>query len=122
MVNLDYRDARPIYLQICDGYRDQILAGVLQQGDRLPSVRELATQLTINPNTIQRAYRELELQGWVVSIPGKGSFVSGIPSDTENQQQALLEELDRLCARLTALGISRQTLIRRVEQGGNDHA
>ena len=120
MINLDYRDARPIYLQICDGYRDQILSGVLQQGDRLPSVRELATQLTINPNTIQRAYRELELQGWVASIPGKGSFVAGIPGDTENQQEALLEELDRLCARLRALGVSRQTIIQRLEQGGND--
>ena len=121
MVNLDYRDARPIYLQICDGYRDQILAGVLQQGDRLPSVRELATQLTINPNTIQRAYRELEMQGWVVSIPGKGSFVSGIPGGAEDQCRELLEELVKLCARLTAMGVSRQTLMERVEQGGIDH-
>jgi len=121
LVNLDYRDARPIYLQICDGYRDQILTGILQQGDRLPSVRELATQLTINPNTIQRAYRELELQGWVVSIPGKGSFVSGIPGDTEDKCRELLAELDRICTRLTAMGVSRQTLIERVEQGGNDH-
>ena len=121
MVHLDYRDARPIYLQICDGYRDQILAGILQQGDRLPSVRELATQLTINPNTIQRSYRELELQGWVVSIPGKGCFVSGIPGGAEDQCRELLEEFDRLCARLTAMGMSRQALIERLEQGGNKH-
>ena len=122
MINLDYRDARPIYLQICDGYRQQILSGILQQGDRMPSVRELATQLTINPNTIQRAYRELELQGWVVSVPGKGSFVSGVPGDTEDASGKLLQEFDNLCARLTALGVSRQTLIRRVEEGGEDHA
>ena len=122
MINLDYRDARPIYLQICDGYRQQILSGILQQGDRMPSVRELATQLTINPNTIQRAYRELELQGWVVSVPGKGSFVSGIPGNTEDSSRQLLQEFDNLCARLTAMGISRQTLIRRVEEGGQDHA
>ena len=121
MVNLDYRDARPIYLQICEGYRRQILAGVLQQGDRMPSVRELATQLAINPNTIQRAYRELELQGWVVSVPGKGSFVSGVPHKGEDPE-TLLQELDRLCARLTDLGVSREDLIRRVEQGGEDHA
>ena len=75
MVHLDYRDARPIYTQICDGIRDQILSGILRPDDRLPSVRELATQLTINPNTIQRAYRELEIQGWVASVPGKGCFV-----------------------------------------------
>ena len=122
MINLDYRDARPIYLQICDGYRQQILSGILQQGDRMPSVRELATQLTINPNTIQRAYRELELQGWVVSVPGKGSFVSGVPGNTEDSSGKLLQEFDDLCARLMALGVSRETLTRRLEEGGEDHA
>ena len=122
MVNLDYRDARPIYLQICDGYRDQILAGILQQGDRMPSVRELATQLTINPNTIQRAYRELEMQGWVVSVPGKGSFVSGIPWGGEDPSGALLQEFDNLCARLAAMGVSREKLIQRLKEGGEDHA
>ena len=122
MVNLDYRDARPIYLQICEGFRQQILAGVLQKDDRMPSVRELATQLAINPNTIQRAYRELESQGWVVSVPGKGSFVAGVSEKGEGPSRQLLQEFDNLCARLTAMGISRQTLIRRVEEGGEDHA
>ena len=122
MVNLDYRDARPIYLQICEGFRQQILAGVLQKDDRMPSVRELATQLAINPNTIQRAYRELESQGWVVSVPGKGSFVAGVSEKGEDPSRQLLQEFDNLCARLRALGISRQTLIRRVEEGGEDHA
>ena len=57
MVHLDYRDASPIYTQICDGFREQIAAGIMEQGDKLPSVRELATKHTINPNTIHRAYR-----------------------------------------------------------------
>ena len=57
MINLDYRDARPIYAQIFDGYRDQIASGILRPEEKLPSVRELASQLAINPNTIQRAYR-----------------------------------------------------------------
>lgn len=122
MINLDYRDARPIYLQICEGFRRQILAGVLREGDRMPSVRELATQLAINPNTIQRAYRELEQQGWMVSVPGKGSFVGGVPGNREDPSRQLLQEFDDLCARLTALGVSRQTLICRLEEGGNDHA
>ena len=121
MVNLDYRDARPIYTQICDGFREQILSGVLRQGDRLPSVRELTTQLTINPNTIQRAYRELEMQGWVVSVPGKGSFVSTIPGDTEEKRQEMLQELDKLSALLAALGVSRQEQARRIVLGGNEH-
>lgn len=122
MVNLDYRDARPIYTQICDGLRDQILAGVLRQGDKLPSVRELAARLTINPNTIQRAYRELEMQGWVASVAGKGCFVCGIPSGSETETHTLLEEFDKLSARLMALGATRESLIIRLAQGGNDHA
>ena len=70
MVHLDYRDTRPIYIQIVDGFRAQILAGVLQSGEKLPSVREMATELSINPNTIQRAYRQLEALGWIATVPG----------------------------------------------------
>ena len=57
MIHLNYRDTRPIYIQIIDGLKEQIAAGVLLHGQKLPSVRELASQLAINPNTIQRAYR-----------------------------------------------------------------
>ena len=73
MVHLDYRDVRPIYSQIADGFRSQITAGVLRPEEKLPSVRELAVQLSINPNTIQRAYRLLEAEGWIVTIPGKAA-------------------------------------------------
>ncbi|MBQ6997984.1 MAG: GntR family transcriptional regulator [Oscillospiraceae bacterium] len=120
MILLDYRDARPIYAQICDGFRDQICAGILRPGDKLPSVRELATQLTINPNTIQRAYRELEAQGWVSSEAGRGSFVLGVPENGENE--ALLKEFDKLTARLLAAGVSRETLLQHLGKGGNDNA
>ena len=95
MLHLDYRDARPIYTQISDGIREQILGGILQQGDKVPSVRDLATQLTINPNTIQRSYRELEMQGWIASVPGKGSYVCGIPGSARDEQTGLFEEFDR---------------------------
>lgn len=122
MIHLDYRDARPIYTQICDGFRDQIRAGILQPGDKLPSVRELATQLTINPNTIARSYRELELQGWVASVAGKGCFVSGVPKGMEPEEEKLLKEFDKLTARLLALGITPETLAKRIKKGGNDHA
>ena len=122
MIHLDYRDARPIYAQICDGFRQQILGGILPVGERLPSVRELATQLTINPNTIQRAYRELESQGWVASVPGKGSFVAGIPQSGQADQQALLRQFDDITKRLLELGISPELLIQRISKGGNDHA
>ena len=72
MVNLDFRDARPIYAQIIDNFRGQIAAGILQNGDKLPSVRDLASQLAINPNTIQRSYHQLEAEGWIATVPGKG--------------------------------------------------
>lgn len=122
MVHLDYRDARPIYTQIVDGFREQIRSGILQIGDKLPSVRELASDLTINPNTIQRAYRELELSGWIATVPGKGCFVHGIPTDASLEQQALLDNFDKLTAALEKSGISRADLIARLQKGGKDHA
>ena len=119
MIHLDYRDGRPIYQQILEGLRSQIRAGVLLEGDKMPSVRELAAQLAINPNTIQRAYRELETQGWIVSVAGKGSFVCGTPqSDT----QALLAQFDQLAATLLSLGIPTAELTQRIQKGGYDHA
>ena len=120
MVILDYRDARPIYTQICDGIREQILSGILRPEDKLPSVRELATQLTINPNTIQRAYRELETEGWIVSVAGKGCFVSGVPAGSGKEGR--LEEFDKIVAQLLAMGITRQELETRLQQGGNENA
>ena len=119
MVHLDYRDARPIYTQIADGFRDQILAGILPAGERLPSVRELAAELTINPNTIQRAYRELEAAGWIATVPGKGCFVCGVPQTTATaDRQAMLEEFDRITAALIASGVSREDLAQILLQGG----
>ena len=119
MVLLDYRDARPIYTQIVDGLRSQIRAGILQQGDKLPSVRELASQLAINPNTIQRAYRELEMNGYVATVPGKGCFVciSGSGSAQEADGWAAL---DKAAAQLIAMGISRQEIAKHF--GGENDA
>lgn len=130
MLQLDYRDARPIYAQICDGFRAEIVAGVLQPGEQLPSVRELATQLAINPNTIHRSYRELEIQGWIATVPGKGCFVSGVPIYNRVEQEKMLKDLDTLVTRLLALGTSPQEIRDRLEgamhrtqeQGGENHA
>ena len=122
MIHLNYRDARPIYTQIVDGFREQILGGVLQSGEKLPSVRELAMELTINPNTIQRAYRELEMQGWIASVPGKGSFVCGIPSGPGPEALALLENFDKITQALLNLGTTRQELADRILRGGTENA
>ena len=110
MVHLDYRDARPIYIQIVDGFRAQISAGVLQSGEKLPSVRELATELSINPNTIQRAYRQLEALGWIATMPGKGCFVSGLPEYALDEQKELLHAFDEAALALVQRGFTRQQL------------
>ena len=122
MIQLDYRDARPIYTQIADGYREQILSGILLPEDKLPSVRELASTLTINPNTIQRAYRQLEMEGWIATVPGKGCFVCQMAAAPVRERQQLLAEFDRITAALMASGVSREDLAQLLLQGGNEHA
>ena len=122
MVHLDYRDARPIYTQICDGIREQIRSGILRQGERLPSVRELATGLTINPNTIQRAYRALEVDGWIATVPGKGCFVCSSDDTRDRERQRWYHAFDDATLALIALGVTRENLAHRVERGGNDNA
>ena len=120
MVHLDYRDVRPIYTQIIDGFKEQVTAGILQPGDKLPSVRELAAELAINPNTIQRSYRALESEGWIVTVPGKGCFVSANSSCQEQELKKQLASFDEACAALLALGMTREELARRITEGGNE--
>ena len=121
MLHLDYRDARPIYVQIMDGLRQQITSGVLRQGDRLKSVRELAVELSINPNTIQRSYRQLEMEGWIATVPGKGCFVCG--GDARNRElERWYSAFDEASAALTGLGVSKESLIERIGQGGKQNA
>ena len=113
MVHLDYRDAKPIYIQIIENVRTQIAAGVLQSGDKLPSVRELAAQMSINPNTIQRAYREMEQMGMIQTLPGKGCFVCAAAAPD-------WQKLDSAVAALLSQGVTREEILKRI--GGNDHA
>ena len=122
MVHLDYRDARPIYVQIVERYREQISAGILAPGEKLPSVRELAVQLSINPNTIQRSYRQLEAEGWITTVPGKGCFVCGLPEYTMEQRQELLAAFDRSAAALLRIGATREELIARLQKEGIEYA
>ena len=122
MIHLDYRDTRPIYAQIADGFRDQITGGVLPVGEKLPSVRELAAELSINPNTIQRSYRQLEAEGWIVTVPGKGCFVSANASCQEQERQKLLQSFDETCSALLSLGMTREELTQRIRKGGQTNA
>ncbi len=107
MIQINYHDSRPIYEKVKDSLRQLILSGALPEGDRLPSVRELAVSLTINPNTIQRAYRELEQEGYIVSVPGKGSFVAHGGGARAARLAELREKLSALAAEFEAVGVSR---------------
>ena len=111
MIHLDYRDSRPIYEQVKDGLRRLMVTGVLASGDKLPSVRAMASQLSINPNTIQRAYAELEAEGYVVYVTGKGSFVA--EGDTQNtaRRAELTGKLKPLLEELKNLGMTREELV-----------
>lgn len=122
MVHLDYRDSRPIYAQIVDGFREQITGGVLRPGEKLPSVRDLAAQLAINPNTIQRAYRRLEAEGWIATVPGKGCFVCGDGEIREREKKRLLLSFDEAAAALLTMGASHGELVARIEKGEHRHA
>lgn len=76
MYNIDHRSRTPVYEQIIESVKESVMKGVLSEGERLPSVRELAKMMTLNPNTVQRAYRELEQQGVIIIYKGRGAFVS----------------------------------------------
>ena len=110
MLHLNYRDSRPIYEQIRDGLKKLIVSGAMAPDEKLPSVRSLATQLSINPNTIQRAYNELENEGYIYSIPGKGSFASADVESNESKRKALREKIRELAAELRYLGESEDAL------------
>ena len=122
MVHLDYRAARPIYAQIVDSIRGQIEAGILAAGERLPSVRELAAELSINPNTIQRSYRQLEAEGWIATMPGKGCYVCGLPKYSQQQRMELLLAFDRAAAALVRVGMTREELAQRVMKEEQENA
>ena len=111
MITLNYRDARPIYEQVCDGLRRLIVSGAIADGDKLPSVRALATQLAINPNTIQRAYAELEAEGYIYSVAGRGSFVSAGDGEHLRRIAELTGRLVPLLEELKSLGYTREQLL-----------
>ena len=118
MISIDNRDPRPLYEQVVDGFQKLIVAGVLPPDAKLPSVRSLASQLAINPNTIQRAYRELEAAGYVYSAAGKGSFVAATSKTSDLHRAELLSQFDALVAELEVAGCTRDQLANRLREGG----
>lgn len=116
VIQLNYRDARPIYEQVKDGFRRLIIQGVMGTDEKLPSVRELATNLTINPNTIQRAYRELEQEGYVYTVSGRGSFVAGVPQRDTARREALWRRLEETVQELLFLGVNDEEIMQQIRK------
>ena len=122
MLNLDYRDARPIYEQVKDGLRRLMVTGAIREGEKLPSVRAMASALAINPNTIQRAYEALEGEGYVYSVPGKGSFAAPHTGVDQGRRERLFQVFDQAAAELLFLGVPAGTLRARIreKEGGRE--
>lgn len=87
MLIIDYKDRRPLYVQIKDGIKNMIINNVLKEGEKLPSIRELSMELTVNPNTVMRAYRDLEAENYIYSVLGKGNFVSKKEQDVNKEKK-----------------------------------
>lgn len=116
MIQLNYRDSKPIYEQIKEGLRRLVITGAVAKDEKLPSVRELASELAINPNTIQRAYRELESEGYIYTVSGKGSFAAEQSDVSGRRNEMLLREFDEIVRELLFLSEDEQALVRRIAE------
>ena len=124
MIILDYQDRRPIYEQITERFRTLIYQGALPAGSRLPSVRQLAMELSINPNTIQRAYMTLEQEGLIYPVKGRGSFVTGSSEIRRIGMEEILRELRETTEKCRTFGIEEEEIIHVIrecyKEGDND--
>lgn len=111
MIVLDYRDSRPIYEQVVEKFKHLILKGVLQPDEKMPSVRSLAVELSINPNTIQRAYAQLESQGYIYTVKGKGNFVSDRTNLMQDFEKEIAVQLQDICKQAASVGMTKKRFI-----------
>lgn len=120
---IDYRDPRPIYEQIAERYKTLILKSVLSPGEQMPSVRSLAVELSTNPNTVQKAYAELERQGFIYTVKGKGNYVTGGEQLMQNKKAELAGRLSQLLTEADELGLDRKELLKMAEEerGNESH-
>lgn len=112
MIQVDIRSRKPLYQQLVDNIEELAARGFLQSDSQLPSVRTLAMELSINPNTIQRAYGELEKRGVIYSLPGRGSFIGGTLDELrESKRQQLIARLSAMLAEAYMLGITQEQVL-----------
>ncbi len=118
MFNIDLRDSRALYEQIIDHMKEQVLKGALKPGDQVPSIRQLAGMLTINANTVMKAYSELERQHIIETIRGRGTFIAQLPEKTINESQlrAIRKELKSSCLAMHYMGLSKEDILEEISQ------
>lgn len=113
---IDYQDSRPIYEQIVENFKMQIFKGILQPDDQMPSVRSLSMELSTNPNTVQKAYAELERQGFIYTVKGRGNFVkdsTGLLKD--NKKEELIKAIVDLFVEAKEIGIPLEELVKEIK-------
>ena len=116
MIILDYQDRRPLYEQIAEKMRLLIIQGVLKPEEQMPSVRKLAVELAINPNTIQRAYTELEQQGFIYPVKGRGNFISPNLEIVAKRKELFYGDLKKLVRKAKGIGIEKDEFLNKTEE------
>lgn len=116
MIFIDYKDARPIYEQIVQGFERLIINGVLETDSKMPSVRSLAMDLSINPNTIQKAYEELERRGYIFTVKGKGSFVANCLELSQLQRNNCINNLKKVVLEAKGYGITKEDIYKAIDE------
>ena len=116
MILLDYRDKRPIYEQVVEKLEQLIVGSALEPDSKMPSVRSLGVDLGVNPNTIQRAYNQLEQEGYIYTVSGRGSFVAPESEWRDDKKRKVLSEWQELTKRTGLAGLSKEELIRELER------
>lgn len=117
MINIDSRSSKPIYEQIIDGIKENVIRGILEPGDKLPSVRELAVMLTTNPNTVSKAYKELERARVIEVLRGKGTYISDFsPRKDEEKMNFLKKELKQLLIEAQYMGVDKENFIKLIDE------
>lgn len=121
MFVVDVMSRVPVYEQIIKQVEEQMLTGILKEGDKLPSVRSLSVKLSINPNTIQKAYTELDRRQLIITVPGKGSFISekAIEVVGANSREKMTE-LNKIIRELALAGVTKEEIINNIEEVFNN--
>lgn len=121
MFVVDVMSRVPVYEQIIKQVEEQVLTGILTEGDKLPSVRSLSVKLSINPNTIQKAYTELDRRQLIITVPGKGSFISEKAIEVVGvNSREKMTELNKIIRELALAGVTKEEIINNIEEVFNN--